>query len=518
MKKLEIKVPSLGESITEATVSKLYKKVGEYIEIDEVVAELETDKVTQEIYAHDKGKVSKILFDEGKDVKIGDTLVVIDVSNEEKNKKTDIKIESTIKSAEEKIDLIIPSLGESITEVVIGKWLVKEGEKVVEGEPLVEVETDKVTQELYAEKDIILEKILIREEKEAKIGETIAILQASEISGDDRRISNNFSKEDSIVENEKASMDIDDLDPTYIRRTGVGNKIKLTDLKEFVSNKSFSPAAKKYLDEKKLDIENIKNINDKNRLSKSDLIEDISDNSNSKQNNNKQDVVKPLSKLRQSIANRLKLAQNSAAMLTTFNEINMQELMDVRKRNKEAFFNKYNEKLGFMSFFTKASILVLKEIPEINAEIRDENIIYKNRYDIGIAVGTDKGLFVPILRDAEGMSFAQIEKQIRNFGELAKDNKITMDQMKDGTFTISNGGVYGSMLSTPILNYPQSGILGLHNIVKRPVVIENQIVIKPVMYVALTYDHRIIDGKQAVTFLVRLKEIIEKPETIMFDL
>ncbi len=196
----------------------------------------------------------------------------------------------------------------------------------------------------------------------------------------------------------------------------------------------------------------------------------------------------------------------------------MQELMDVRKRNKEAFFNKYNEKLGFMSFFTKASILVLKEIPEINAEIRDENIIYKNRYDIGIAVGTDKGLFVPILRDAEGMSFAQIEKQIRNFGELAKDNKITMDQMKDGTFTISNGGVYGSMLSTPILNYPQSGILGLHNIVKRPVVIENQIVIKPVMYVALTYDHRIIDGKQAVTFLVRLKEIIEKPETIMFDL
>ena len=205
-------------------------------------------------------------------------------------------------------------------------------------------------------------------------------------------------------------------------------------------------------------------------------------------------------------------------MLTTFNEINMQAVMDVRKRNKEAFLNKHNVKLGFMSFFTKASISVLKEIPEINAEIKDNNIIYKNRYDIGIAVGTDKGLFVPILRDAENMSFAQIEKKIRNFGELAKENKITLDQMKDGTFTISNGGVYGSMLSTPILNSPQSGILGLHNIVKRPVVIENEIVIRPVMYVALTYDHRIIDGKQAVTFLVRLKEIIEKPETIMFDL
>ncbi|MBJ57678.1 MAG: dihydrolipoyllysine-residue succinyltransferase [Rickettsiales bacterium] len=518
MKKLEIKVPSLGESITEATVSKWYKKVGEYIEKDEVIAELETDKVTQEIYATYKGKVSKVFFEEGKDVKIGDTLVIIEASDDENDKRPDKKIDSTTKSSEEKIQLKIPSLGESITEVIIGKWLVKEGECVIEGDPLVEVETDKVTQELYAEKDIVLEKILISEEKEAKIGDTIAILKVNNINSENNTIPSKLLKENNIVQNDKPLIDLDDLDPTSIRRTGIGDKIKLTDLKEFVSNKSLSPAAKKYLGEKKLEIENIKNINDKSKLSKSDLIENISNDSNLESEHNNIDVVKPLSKLRQSIANRLKQAQNSAAMLTTFNEINMQAVMDVRKRNKEAFLNKHNVKLGFMSFFTKASISVLKEIPEINAEIKDNNIIYKNRYDIGIAVGTDKGLFVPILRDAENMSFAQIEKKIRNFGELAKENKITLDQMKDGTFTISNGGVYGSMLSTPILNSPQSGILGLHNIVKRPVVIENEIVIRPVMYVALTYDHRIIDGKQAVTFLVRLKEIIEKPETIMFDL
>ena len=205
-------------------------------------------------------------------------------------------------------------------------------------------------------------------------------------------------------------------------------------------------------------------------------------------------------------------------MLTTFNEIDMHKIIKIRKEYKEEFLNKYNVKLGFMSFFTKASIAVLREIPEINAEVRNDNIIYKNRYDIGIAVGTEKGLYVPVLRNADNMTFAQIEEKILEYGKLAKENKITLDQMSDGTFTISNGGVYGSMLSTPILNSPQSGILGLHNIVKRPVVIEDQILIRPIMYIALTYDHRIIDGKQAVTFLVRLKEIIENPEKMILDL
>jgi 2-oxoglutarate dehydrogenase E2 component (dihydrolipoamide succinyltransferase) len=196
----------------------------------------------------------------------------------------------------------------------------------------------------------------------------------------------------------------------------------------------------------------------------------------------------------------------------------MQNVIQLRKKYKDYFIKKYDVKLGFMSFFTKASIVALKEIPEVNAEIRSDEIIYKNRYDIGVAVGTEKGLFVPVVRDADKMSFAEIEKKIIEYGSLAQQNKISLDHMKDGTFTISNGGVYGSMLSTPILNSPQSGILGLHNIVKRPVVVNDQVTVRPIMYVALTYDHRIIDGKQAVTFLVRLKQIIENPEELMFDI
>ena len=205
-------------------------------------------------------------------------------------------------------------------------------------------------------------------------------------------------------------------------------------------------------------------------------------------------------------------------MLTTFNEIDMFKLIDIRKKYKDKFFDKYGVKLGFMSFFTKAAITVLKEIPEINAEIRENSIIYKNRYDIGIAVGTEKGLFVPVIKQADKMSFSEIEKAIVSYGNLAKENKLSLEDMKDGTFTISNGGVYGSMLSTPILNTPQSGILGLHNIVNRPWVVNNEIIIRPIMYVALTYDHRIVDGKGAVTFLVRIKEIIENPERMMFEL
>ena len=205
-------------------------------------------------------------------------------------------------------------------------------------------------------------------------------------------------------------------------------------------------------------------------------------------------------------------------MLTTFNEIDMSKIIDLRKKYKDRFLDKYGIKLGFMSFFTKAVTSVLKEIPEINAEIRENSIIYKNRYDIGIAVGTERGLFVPVIKQADKMSFSEIEKAIVGYGNLAKENKLSLEDMKDGTFTISNGGVYGSMLSTPILNTPQSGILGLHNIVNRPWVVNNEIIIRPIMYVALTYDHRIVDGKGAVTFLVRIKEIIENPERMMFEL
>ena len=268
---------------------------------------------------------------------------------------------------------------------------------------------------------------------------------------------------------------------------------------------------------------NIKDLQSANRVTKSDSLDSLKNFSQKSdrafnEELESTDNVKPLSKLRQSIASRLKQAQNTAAMLTTFNEIDMFKIIEIRKKYKDKFLDKYGVKLGFMSLFTKAAITVLKEIPEINAEIKDSSIIYKNRYDIGIAVGTERGLYVPVIRNADKMSFANIESEILKYGKMAKENKLTMEHMKDGTFTISNGGVYGSMLSTPILNTPQSGILGLHNIVKRPWVVNDQIEIRPIMYVALTYDHRIVDGKEAVTFLVRVKEIIENPEQMMFDL
>ena len=520
MKKIEIKVPSLGESITEATVSKWFKNSGDHIEKDEMLVEIETDKVTQEIYALEAGTLSEIFFKEGKEVKIGDVLASIDLNSGNNTQISKTK-KNTDNSLTKKINLIVPSLGESITDVVIGKWLIKEGKSIKKGEPIVEVETDKVTQELYAEEDSLLKKILFEEEKEAKIGDIIGILEATEEVSYEKDERNNVEIEEKIITEEFNK----DLDPTSIRRSGLGNKIRLDDLQEFIENKTFSPAARKYLKEHDLDIRNAHQIKGKDRISKSDILDDGLEKKkhkeskiSSKDKNNNKEIIKPLSNLRKSIAKKLKDAQNNAAMLTTFNEIDMHKVIKIRKEYKEEFLNKYNVKLGFMSFFTKASIAVLREIPEINAEVRNDNIIYKNRYDIGIAVGTEKGLYVPVLRNADNMSFAQIEEKILEYGKLAKENKITLDQMSDGTFTISNGGVYGSMLSTPILNPPQSGILGLHNIVKRPVVIEDQILIRPIMYIALTYDHRIIDGKQAVTFLVRLKEIIENPEKMILDL
>ena len=527
MKKLDIQVPALGESITEATIAKCLKKIGDYVEKDEAIIELETDKVSQEIYALESGKIINIFFKEGEDVKIGDTLASIDTSSklEVKNtSKESLKNEEKTALKNSFFELTVPSLGESITEATIGKWIKNKGEKVKKGEPLVEIETDKVTQELYSEFDGILADILFEEEDDVTIGEVIAKVSISD--GRDETITDREeeSKNKVIFDKNEKNGKIE-LDPTIIKRSGVGNKISLIDLKEFSNELSFSPASKKIIREENIDTSSLTPTSGSNRVNKSDLVNSKFERLTYEENhvtklekNSKTDLEKPLSKLRQSIASRLKAAQNTAAMLTTFNEIDMFKLIDIRKKYKDKFFDKYGVKLGFMSFFTKAAITVLKEIPEINAEIRENSIIYKNRYDIGIAVGTERGLFVPVIKQADKMSFSEIEKAIVGYGNLAKENKLSLEDMKDGTFTISNGGVYGSMLSTPILNTPQSGILGLHNIVNRPWVVNNEIIIRPIMYVALTYDHRIVDGKGAVTFLVRIKEIIENPERMMFEL
>ena len=523
MSNLDITVPSLGESITEAVIAKWLKKEGEIVNKDEVIAELETDKVTQEIYSPKTGIIKKIFFQEGEEVKIGETIVNIEEKNIDEQKIEEKEVKNSNVSGEQN-KIIVPSLGESISEALISKWMKSAGENVKKGEPIVELETDKVTQELYAESSGVLKEILFNEQEEVKIGETIGIIDLIEHETEDSNdgsdlVNTNEPTKDIKEETENAKY----LDPTKIKRTSLNNKIGVNDLREFIQDVSLSPSARKFINESKNEINNLNTIATNGRVTKesfSNLKLDSGLNVFSANENilsNSTDVSKPLSKMRQSIAHRLKEAQNTAAMLTTFNEIDMGNVISLRAKYKDYFLKKYDTKLGFMSFFTKACISVLKEIPEVNAEIKNNNIIYKNRYDIGIAVGTDKGLVVPVLRNADKMNFAEIESSIVEYGNLAKNNKITIEHMKDGTFTISNGGVYGSMLSTPILNPPQSGILGLHNIVKRPVVVENEIVIRPIMYVALTYDHRIIDGKQAVTFLVRLKQIIENPEEMIFE-
>ena len=523
MSNLDVTVPSLGESITEAVIAKWLKKEGEIVNKDEVIAELETDKVTQEIYSPKTGIIKKIFFQEGEEVKIGETIVNIEEKNIDEQKIEEKEVKNSNVSREQN-KIIVPSLGESISEALISKWMKSAGENVKKGEPIVELETDKVTQELYAESSGVLKEILFNEQEEVKIGETIGIIDLIEHETEDSNdgsdlVNTNEPTKDIKEETENAKY----LDPTKIKRTSLNNKIGVNDLREFIQDVSLSPSARKFINESKNEINNLNTIATNGRVTKesfSNLKLEPGLNAFSANENilsNSTDVSKPLSKMRQSIAHRLKEAQNTAAMLTTFNEIDMENVISLRAKYKDYFLKKYDTKLGFMSFFTKACISVLKEIPEVNAEIKNNNIIYKNRYDIGIAVGTDKGLVVPVLRNADKMNFAEIESSIVEYGNLAKNNKITIEHMKDGTFTISNGGVYGSMLSTPILNPPQSGILGLHNIVKRPVVVENEIVIRPIMYVALTYDHRIIDGKQAVTFLVRLKQIIENPEEMIFE-
>ena len=523
MSNLDITVPSLGESITEAVIAKWLKKEGEIVNKDEVIAELETDKVTQEIYSPKTGIIKKIFFQEGEEVKIGETIVNIEEKNIDEQKIEEKEVKNSNVSREQN-KIIVPSLGESISEALISKWMKSAGENVKKGEPIVELETDKVTQELYAESSGVLKEILFNEQEEVKIGETIGIIDLIEHETEDSNdgsdlVNTNEPTKDIKEKTENAKY----LDPTKIKRTSFNNKIGVNDLREFIQDVSLSPSARKFINESKNEINNLNKIATNGRVTKesfSNLKLEPGLNAFSANENilsNSADVSKPLSKMRQSIAHRLKEAQNTAAMLTTFNEIDMGNVISLRAKYKDYFLKKYDTKLGFMSFFTKACISVLKEIPEVNAEIKNNNIIYKNRYDIGIAVGTDKGLVVPVLRNADKMNFAEIESSIVEYGNLAKNNKITIEHMKDGTFTISNGGVYGSMLSTPILNPPQSGILGLHNIVKRPVVVENEIVIRPIMYVALTYDHRIIDGKQAVTFLVRLKQIIENPEEMIFE-
>ena len=393
------------------------------------------------------------------------------------------------------MELIVPTLGESITEATVSKWLKKVGDSFEADEPLVEIETDKITVEVPAPSAGSISEIKVEEGADVNIGGVLALL------GDQKSTNGSAA-------NEKAE----------IKDTP---KAKPEEQKETTSsdvnqdNPKLSPAVKKLVAENNLSADKISSSRSDGRLTKEDVFNFMKSPSTKKTPSTEREEVVKMSKIRKTIATRLKESQNTAAILTTFNEVDMSEIMNVRESKKEDFMERYNVKLGFMSFFVKAVVSSLQEYPAVNAEIRDDNIIYKNHFDIGIAVGTEKGLVVPVLKNADTMSFGDIELTIVELSTKAKEGSLTMDDLTGGTFTISNGGVYGSMLSTPIINRPQSGILGMHNIQKRAVVVDDEIVIRPMMYLAFSYDHRIIDGKESVGFLVNIKNLLENPSKLI---
>ena len=437
-------------------------------------------------------------------------------------------------------DILVPVLGESVTEATVARWLKKEGEEVAADEPVVELETDKVNLEVPSPVSGIISKINSKDGENVEVGSVLGVVS----SGQTKPVTKENINEKIPPITEKI---IDEAEKTVNEKTQNENVVELIDEVNKGENKIFdeeknkeeplilinevsngkanlinnnlSPAVRKIVTEKNLKLEGIKGSGKHGAILKGDLLNLMSKNP---QPNHRKIKYGPeerikMSRLRQTIAKRLKSAQETAAMLTTFNEVDMSKVINFRKENQDEFKNKFNIKLGFMSFFVKASIKSLKLYPAINAEVENNDIIYKNYYNISFAVGTEKGLVVPVLKNADEMSFADIEKNIKILSDKADKGSLSIGDLQGGTFTISNGGVYGSMLSTPIINPPQSGVLGMHNIVERAIVLNGEVKIRPVMYLALSYDHRIIDGKEAVSFLKEIKENLEEPEKLFLD-
>ena len=437
--------------------------------------------------------------------------------------------------------ILVPVLGESITEATVSKWLKNKGETVDADEPIVELETDKVNLEVPSPVTGKLNEINFKDGSTVKVGEILGLV--TEIEGEIKKSNeikkiqpSNLQKNEELKEKdnvikldpikEQAELDIfeekDNRNEVIEEPLVLTEEVKNTKIEENSKEESqtLSPAVRKMVNENNIDVKSVKGSGKDGRILKGDLISLMGVNpppSERKIKYGQEERIK-MTRLRQTIAKRLKQAQENAALLTTFNEVDMTNIMNMRKENQDDFQNRYGIKLGFMSFFVKACIVALKNFPAVNAEIDNDTIVYKNYYNISFAVGTDKGLVVPVLKNADELSFADIEKNIKEISEKAKDGKLVIEDLQGGTFTISNGGVYGSMLSTPILNLPQSGVLGMHNIVDRPIVVDGEIKIRPVMYLALSYDHRIIDGKESVSFLKMIKESLEDPRRLFLDI
>ena len=437
--------------------------------------------------------------------------------------------------------ILVPVLGESITEATVSKWLKNKGETVDADEPIVELETDKVNLEVPSPVTGKLIEINSNDGTTVKVGEILGLVTETEgevkktheikkIQPSNLQKNEEPKEKDNVIKldpiKEQAELDIfeekNDSNEVKEEPLVLTEEIKNSKIEENSNEESqtLSPAVRKMVNENNIDVKSVEGSGKDGRILKGDLISLMGVNpppSERKIKYGQEERIK-MTRLRQTIAKRLKQAQENAALLTTFNEVDMTNIMNMRKENQEDFQNRYGIKLGFMSFFVKACIVALKNFPAVNAEIDGDTIVYKNYYNISFAVGTEKGLVVPVLKNADELSFADIEKNIKEISEKAKDGKLVIEDLQGGTFTISNGGVYGSMLSTPILNLPQSGVLGMHNIVDRPIVLDGEIKIRPVMYLALSYDHRIIDGKESVSFLKMIKESLEDPRRLFLDI
>ncbi len=419
--------------------------------------------------------------------------------------------------------ILVPVLGESITEATVAKWLKNVGDSVEADEAVVELETDKVNLEVPSPISGTIGDIKFKDGDVVKVGTVLGSIESNGKNNQteikkvepDIKISDSVNLEKEEKDEEPLVLAKDD-EPLVLTEEIADKK----DTKEPIQSSTLSPSVRKIVAEKNIDVKSIKGTGKDGRISKGDLLNLMS--ATPKQNERKikfgvEERIK-MSRLRQTIAKRLKQAQQNAAILTTFNEVDMTSINEMRKENQEDFKKRYGTKLGFMSFFVKACIVALKSFPAVNAEISGDEIVYKNYYNISFAVGTEKGLVVPVLKNADELSFADIEKNIKTISEKARDGKLNIEDLQGGTFTISNGGVYGSMLSTPILNLPQSGVLGMHNIVERPTVVDGEIKIRPIMYLALSYDHRIIDGKDSVSFLKTVKENLEDPGKLFLEI
>ena len=431
--------------------------------------------------------------------------------------------------------ILVPTLGESITEATVSKWLKNKGESINADEPIVELETDKVNLEVPSPINGVLSEINFNDGDTVEVGATLGIISESkaetvkiekkEVKKEIKEKSSNLviiKKETKLFNEEKTKQEKDIEEPLILKdiKEPLILKDEVKESQKPLNNQTLSPAVRKIVEENNIDIQSVKGSGKDGRILKGDLINlmGVSPKPSERKIKYGHEERIKMTRLRLTIAKRLKEAQENAAMLTTFNEVDMTNIINMRKENQDDFQSRFGIKLGFMSFFVKACVLGLKSFPAINAEVEDQEIIYKNYYNISFAVGTEKGLVVPVLRNADELSFADIEKNIKSLSEKARNGNLTIEDLQGGTFTISNGGVYGSMLSTPILNPPQSGVLGMHNIVERPVVINGEIKIRPVMFLALSYDHRIIDGKDSVSFLKLLKENLEDPRRLFLDI